>query len=73
MDLGLLDVHVQAETAAVDLRCADIDQRAQFLDHRDLLQRHAVVEILLGQGFRHLEIVQSLAHGHAFLMGCGFG
>ncbi|MNV63508.1 hypothetical protein D3C71_1561060 [compost metagenome] len=61
-DLGLLDVHVQAKAATVDLRGADVDQVAEFLDHGHIFHGRAEVHVLLGQLRRHLEVIQPLGH-----------
>ena len=61
-DLGLLDVHVQAEAATVDLRGADRHEIVEFADDGLLLQRGAEVEVMLGQFGGNLEVIQTLGH-----------
>ncbi|MNL39821.1 hypothetical protein D3C87_1621290 [compost metagenome] len=63
LDLGLLDVHVQAEAAAIDLRRADLDQIQDRLLDRPGLQEHAEFDEFLEQLGRLGESIETLTHG----------
>src|SRR5690606_6147745 len=70
MDPGLLDVHVQAEAALVDLRGPDRHQVLEFADDGLGLQGGAERQIGLGKLGGNCKIVQALSgHGWAFEAG----
>ncbi|MNN03122.1 hypothetical protein D3C81_1158000 [compost metagenome] len=60
VDLGLLDMHIDTERAAVQLRCTDLHQLTEGLLERRLLEQRAKLDELLGELRRLLEVVQTL-------------
>src|SRR5690606_9558111 len=62
VDRGLLDMHVQAEGAAVDLRCADLYQVLDRLLDGCLLELRVELDELLGQCRGLLHEIGALAH-----------
>ena len=62
MDRGFLDVHVQAERAAVDLRCPDIYQVMNRLLDRGVPEGHAELDKFLEQLGGLLLVVDALGH-----------
>src|SRR3546814_6430612 len=62
VDLGLLDVHVQAEGAAVHLGRADLQQAVDLVVDRAAVQGGAELHEFLEELGGLLDIVQALAH-----------
>lgn len=65
MDLGFLDVHVQAEAAAVHLRRADVYQAKRGALDGTGFQESAEIDEFLEQFGRLLEGIDALGHAIA--------